>query len=103
MKSVFNYTLLHDAALYNSTYLRVLLRFAPHLLDVGDDVFNNNPLMDAVRRDTKDTAKMLLRAGADVRTKDKYGQTVFDFARDNDEMLEMLKQHQQVSEIFYFF
>ena len=83
-------------------YITVLLRFARHLLDVGDDVFNNTPLMDIVRRDNRDTAKMLLQAGTDVRTKDKYGQTVFDFARDNEEMLEILKQNQEVSGFYLF-
>ena len=78
----------------------MLLRFAPHILNAVDED-NDTPLMSAVRWDSRDAAKMLLRAGADVRTKDKDGDTVFDFARLNnkEEMLELLKQHQQVSGI----
>ena len=78
----------------------MLLRFAPHLLNAVDED-NDTPLMSAVWCDSRDAAKMLLRAGADVRTKDKDGDTVFDFARLNnkEEMLELLKQHQQVSGI----
>ena len=81
--------------------MRVLLRFAPHLLDDfnGDD---HTPLMWAVICDKRDAAKMLLRAGADVRTKNVRGHTVFDYARkfNYKEMLEILEQHQQVSGIF---
>ena len=60
--------------------LSVLLRFAPHLVDAVD-VFNNTPLMWAVRFDRRDVAKMLLRAGADVQKKNVIGRTVFDWAR----------------------
>ena len=56
--------------------------------------------MYAVRDDNRDTVKMLLRAGAKVRTKTKYDNTVFYFAIGKKEMLEILKQHQQVSGIF---
>ena len=97
-----NYTLLHWAARYNSpSCVRVLLRFAPHLLDAVDED-NVTPLMMAVRYDSRDAAKILLRAGADVRVKDVIGLTVFDWARmtNNEEMLEILEQHQQVSGIF---
>ena len=88
--------------MYNSTScVSVLLRFAPHLLDAVNE---NNfiPLMWAVDRDSRDVAKMLLRAGADVRKKNKKGRTVFDIARirNKKEMLEILEQHQQVSGIF---
>ena len=101
MRGEGNYTLLHDAAYFNSTScLRVLLRFAPHLVDAVEDVLNETPLMKAVYHDKRDAAKMLLRAGADVWTKDNDGDTVFDIARDKKEMLEILKQHQQVSGIF---
>ena len=42
VRSEYNYTLLHHAAMWNSTScLRVLLRFAPHLVD-ADDVFDIN-------------------------------------------------------------
>ena len=99
----FKYTLLHEAALRNSTScLRVLLRFAPYLLNAVDGEFNYTPLMVAVDYDNIDAAKMLLRAGADVRTNNKNDSTVFDIAR-SEEMLEILKQHQQVSGIFQFF
>ena len=95
-----NFTLLHEAAAFNSTScLRVLLRFAPHYLDAVDDK-NRTPLMWAVTRDSRDVANMLLRAGADLRKKNIRDQTVFDLARGNDEMLEILKQHQQVIGIF---
>ena len=52
--------------------------------------------------DNRDVVKILLRAGADVRTKNKYDQTVFDIARtfNKKEMLKILKQQQQVSGIF---
>ena len=53
-----------------------------------------------VRKKSKDGAKMLLRAGADVRKKSKGGDTVFDVARNNEQMLKILNQHQQVSGIF---
>ena len=102
MRSEDNFTLLHEAAYYNRTScIRVLLRFAPHLLDAVDDG-NLTPLMLAVMNDSRDAAKMLLRAGADVRTKDKNGRTVFDIARiwNRQEMLKILNQHQQVSGIF---
>ena len=56
--------------------------------------------MHAVYNDKRDAAKLLLRAGADVRTKDNNGHTVFDIARGDKEMLKILKQHQQVSGIF---
>ena len=79
--------------------MRVLLRFAPHLVDAVH-VHNWTPLMKAVYGDKRDTAKMLLRAGADVRIEDNYGNTVFDWARGKKEMLEILEQHQQVSGIF---
>ena len=95
-----NDTLLHYAASWNRTScLSVLLRFAPHLLDVVDDI-NETLLMNAVKYDKRDVAKMLLRAGADVRKMNNYGRTVFDVARNNKEMLEILEQHQQVSGIF---
>ena len=102
MRNVYNNTLLHRAAWYNSTScVRVLLRFAPHLLDAVDED-NDTPLMMAVMNDRRDAVKMLLRAGADVRKKDDNGSTVFDFAHGDNrkEMLEILKQHQQVSGIF---
>ena len=102
MRDVINYTLLHVAAHHNSpSCVRVLLRIAPHLLDAVD-VSNYTPLMLAVMFDRRDAAKMLLRAGADVRTKDKWNSTVFDYAREYNkkEMLEILEQHQQVSGIF---
>ena len=79
--------------------MSVLLRFAPHLVDAVN-VFNNTPLMMAVLYDSRDAVKMLLRAGADVRTKDKNGRTVFYYAHNKKEMLEILEQHQQVSGIF---
>ena len=81
--------------------MSVLLRFAPHLVDAVH-VFNETPLMNAVKFDSRDVAKMLVRAGADVRMEDKAGRTVFDIARkfNMKEMLEILEQHQQVSEIF---
>ena len=106
MRDGSNDTLLGEAACYNSTScVRVLLRFAPHLLDAvsgNNDLYNQTPLMGAVLNDNRDAAKMLLRAGADVRTKDSDGDTVFDIARNegHEEMLEILEQHQQVSGIF---
>ena len=100
MRSSYNHTLLHRAAYNNSTScVRALLRFAPHLVDVIDNI-NNTPLMYAVMFDKRDAAKMLVRAGADVRPKNKRDRTVFDMARDNKKMLKILKQHQQVSGIF---
>ena len=102
MRGEGNYTLLHSAALYNSTScMRVLLRFAPHLVDAVEER-NQTPLMWAVIRDIRDAAKILVRAGADVRKKDDDGDTVFDIARYNnyEEMLEILEQYQQVSGIF---
>ena len=98
----FNRTLLHCAAYSNSTScLRVLLRFAPYLVDAFN-WFNDTPLMRAVLNDNREVAKILLRAGADVRVKNVNGRTVFDHARlyHLGEMLEILKQHQQVSGIF---
>ena len=87
---------MHEAAYYNSTSrLRVLLRFAPHLVDAVDDA-NETPLMWAVLYDSRDAAKILVRAGADVRVKNKWDRTVFDDARGNKDMLEILEQHQQV-------
>ena len=82
MRSSFHRTLLHDAAMYNRTScLRVLLRFAPHLVDAVNK-HNETPLMSAVMmKGNRDTAKMLLRAGAFVRRRDIFGQTVFDYAR----------------------
>ena len=58
--------------------------------------------MNAVGRNKRDAAKMLLRAGADVRMRNNDGETVFDIARECDmkQMLEVLKHHQQVSGIF---
>ena len=103
MRDEYNRTLLHGAAHHNSTScVRVLLRFVPHLLDAVGDEFNETPLMYAVANDRRDAVKMLLRAGADVRTKDEDGLTVFDIARkyNKKEMLEILEQHQQVSGIF---
>ena len=79
--------------------MSVLLSFAPHLLDAVN-VYNYTPLMFAVELDSRDAAKMLVRAGADVRIKEKNGSTVFDMARNKKEMLEILEQHQQVSGIF---
>ena len=80
MRSEYNNTLLHDAAYDNSTScMRVLLRFAPHLLDAGD-VDNHTPLVCAARNDSRDVVKMLLRAGADVRKEDHNGSTVFYWA-----------------------
>ena len=88
------------AALCNSTScIRVLLTFVLHLLDASDKI-NETPLMKAVMSDNRDAVKMLLRAGADVRPKDNYDRTVFYYARNKKEMLEILKQHQQVSGIF---
>ena len=101
MRGGYNFTLLHFAAYYNSaSCVRVLLRFTPHLLDAVEDVLNYTPLMMAVLNDRRDVAKILLRAGADVRKKNINGRTVFDIARDNKVMLEILEQHQQVSGIF---
>ena len=78
----------------------MLLRFAPHLLDAVNVYDNFTPLMDAVYMDKIDAAKMLVRAGADVRKKDKDRRTVFHYARNKKDMLEILEQHQQVSGIF---
>ena len=104
MRGEFSYTLLHDAVWDNSTScIRVLLRFAPHLLDAVNGLFNNETaLMRAVENENRDAAKMLLRAGADVRAKNINDETVFDIARSmgNEEMLDILKQRQQVSGIF---
>ena len=94
MRGVTNWTLLHISAYNNSTScIRVLLRFALHLVDAVN-VFNNTPLMKAVMRDSRDVAKMLLRAGADVRKESDDDRTVFDIARmrNNKEMLEILEQ-----------
>ena len=102
MRGEYNLTLLHAAAYYNRpSCVSVLLRFAPHLVDAVDDE-NLTPLMWAVMNDRRDVANMLLRAGADVRTKNHLDRTVFDLARYNNkkEMLEILEQHQQVSGIF---
>ena len=100
VRNVYNHTLLYEAAIDNSTScMSVLLRLAPHLVDAVS-VVNMTPLMRAVNWDNRDAAKMLLRAGADVRKKDNRGRTVFDLARNNEEMLEILNQHQQVSGIF---
>ena len=99
---IFNHTLLHDAAYYNSTAcLKVLLRFAPHHLEAVNDL-NTTPLMWAVGNDKREAAKMLLRTGADVRKKNSDGETVFDLVRiyGHEKMLEILNQHQQVSGIF---
>ena len=91
-----NWTLLHFAAFYNSpSCVRVLLRFAPHLVDAVNEN-NETPLVWAMRWDSRDVVKMLVRAGADVRTEDDDGYTVFDDALD-EEMLEILEQHQQVT------
>ena len=101
MRDEHNDTLLHWAACDNSTScLRVLLRFAPHHLDA----VNKNdytPLMKAVKNDNRDDAKLLLRSGANVWKKNNLDHTVFDIARlrNKKEMLELLKQHQQVSGI----
>ena len=100
MRGVINNTPLHDAALYTRTScMRVLLRIAPHLLNAVDED-NETPLTWAVMYDSRDAAKILLRAGADVRLKNH--RSVFDIARarNNEEILEILKQHQQVSGIF---
>ena len=100
VRNKYNSTLLHYAAHYNSTScIRVLLRFAPHLLEAGADL-NDTPLMIAVLKDSRDAAKMLLQAGADVRPKNVRDYTAFDYARNNKKMLQILKQHQQVSGIF---
>ena len=97
-----NNTLMHDAASSNSTScLKVLLRLAPHLLD-ADSVFNETPLMWAVMFDRRDATKLLLGAGADIRAKNLSDITVFDRAL-NEEMLDLLKQHQQVVEYFNSF
>ena len=102
MRGELNRTVLHYSARWNSTScIRVLLRFAPHLLDaVNKDKYT--PLMIDVLNDYRDAAKMLLRAGADVRPYSILSQIVFDIVRDegNKEMLEILEQHQQVSGIF---
>ena len=92
-----NTTLLHFAAFYNSnSCLRVLLRFTDHLLDAVD-VANDSPLMYAVRIDNREGAKMLLRG--DIQPRYKFDENLLHFAR-SEEMLEILKQHQQVSGIF---
>ena len=101
MRSGSTNTLLHWAAAYNSkSCLSVLLRFAPHLVNAVTK-HNYTPLMHAVMNDSRDAAKMLLQAGADVWMKEG-SSTVFDQARVNNykEMLEILEQHQQVSGIF---
>ena len=96
MRNEHNSTLLHYAAYYNSiSCLSLLLRFAPHFLDAVDN-YNETPLMMAVMKDKIDAVEMLLQAGADSRKKNKYGRTAFDRARNNKEMLEIFKQHQQV-------
>ena len=91
MRNEGNWTLLHYAAYFNRTScVSVLLRFAPHLVDaVG--VNNYTPLMLAVCDDNRDVTKTLVITGADVRTKNNHGRTVFDLARD-EEMLEILEQ-----------
>ena len=94
-----NFTLLHDAADYNSaSCIRVLLGVAPHLLDAVTN-HNSTPLMYAVRNNNRDAAKMFLRAGEDVRAKNMFDHTVFHFAP-NEEMLEILNQLQLVSGMF---
>ena len=99
VRGQYNFTLLHHAAWFDSTScIRVLLRFAPHLLNAVSDS-NDTPVLRAVYRDRIDATKILLQAGADIRTKNKYNATVFDWAivNDNKEMMEILKHHQQVS------
>ena len=77
-----NETLLHLAAQYNRpSCISVLLRLTPHLVDAVEDKYNDTALMIAVVLDNRDAAKMLRRAGADVRTKRFDGYTVFDYAR----------------------
>ena len=101
LRNDFNYTFLHWAAVFNRTScIRVMLRFAPHLIEVTD-VYNRTALMLAVLFDKRDVAKMLMKAGIDVWAKDEQDHTVFDLARRNGhkEMLEILNQHQQVSGI----
>ena len=99
MMDEYNWTLLHDAAYCNNTScVRVLLRFAPHLVDAVNKK-NYTPLMLAVGWDRRDVAKMLVRAGTDVRKKNNHDRTMSMYARmnnNNKEMLEILKQHQQV-------
>ena len=102
MRNEFNSNLLHWAALVNSrSCARVLLRFAPHLLEAVDDD-NETPLVHAVGHNSVGGAEMLLGEGADVRAEDKFGCTVFDIARSNynEVMLDMLYK---VSRIFLFF
>ena len=100
IRNRYNSTLLHVAAAYNNTScLRVLLKLAPHLLNAVVDV-KYTPVMLAVCNNHRDAVKMLLRAGVDVRAKSNGGQTVFDYARRMDEMLQILKQHQHVIGIF---
>ena len=66
MRDEFNQTLLRFAVGYNRTScIRVLLRFASHHLDAGDED-NGTPLMYTVRNETE-----MLRAGADILPKTK--------------------------------
>ena len=102
MRSRGNYTLLHVAAIVNSTScIRVLLRFAPHHLEAVDWL-TETPLMKAVFKNRGDAAKMLMREGADVRAKNNVDKTVFDLARNENhgDMLKILNQHQEASGIF---
>ena len=70
----------------------MLLRVSPHHLDVVD-TFNITPLMISVMNDNIDAAKVLVRAGSDVRKQANDGHTVFYFARsnNNNKMLEILE------------
>ena len=100
LKDFNNNTLFHEAAHDNRiACLRVLLTFAPRLVDAVNKC-NVAPLMWAVKNRKRDAAKILMEAGANVWRKNNDGNTVFYYAPLTEGMLEILKQDQQVSGTF---
>lgn len=76
----------------NTALIELILKKKPALLDLMNPD-KQTPLMKAAEVGSIETVKLLVKAGADLNLKDKFGRTAYDIAKEsqNTESLEFLK------------
>ena len=71
------------------------------LLEAGADVnaregfIGNTPLHNAASCGHEEISKTLIRAGADVNAKNKYGETPYDYLKNNPSLAYLIKEYAQ--------
>ena len=97
MRNDYNNTLLHDTVSNNKiACMKVLLRFAPHLVNEVTN-YNITALMQAASIGNVECVKLLLRHGAKYNVKNSFGDTALDIARSNqlDEIVKLLEHYRK--------